>query len=101
MADLGTRAGVKLDQLGPESVWQSGPSFLSLRRDLWPVTRPNVKADFPSEEARDCPEILLSSASRVEREIPHTVVMSSVEEVMNYSNSLKTVKRILARLIMT
>ena len=36
-ADLGTRAGVTLADLGPSSLWQQGPVFLSTPRDQWPL----------------------------------------------------------------
>ena len=52
-ADLATRGLAKATELGPESFWQQGPFFLSLRRDLWPVNREFVKEELPDEEAKD------------------------------------------------
>ena len=53
-ADVGTRAGVKMNQLGPGSVWQHGPSFLKLPRAQWPEETNLVARDedFPGEEIR-------------------------------------------------
>ena len=62
VADLGTRSGVRVDQLGSDTVWQKGPSFLSLRRQSWPVTRPTQKYDVPDEEIRGEPQVYLSAA---------------------------------------
>ena len=36
-ADLGTRGTVSLADLGPGSLWQCGPSFLTSPRDQWPL----------------------------------------------------------------
>ena len=36
-ADLGTRGTVTLADLGPGSLWQCGPSFLTSPRDQWPL----------------------------------------------------------------
>ena len=38
-ADILTRGSAKLADIGPGSVWQSGPKFLSLPRSEWPVNR--------------------------------------------------------------
>ena len=52
-ADLATRGGVKLKDLGPGSFWQKGPSFLCSRRDLWPVNRDFISdAELPEDEIR-------------------------------------------------
>ena len=119
VADLGTRSGVKVDQLGSDTVWQKGPSFLSLRRELWPVTRPTQKYDVPDEEIRGEPQVYLSAAlkvklSRVVQSDPGlcyvikddldsqvSPLLENIMAVMNYSNCLDTVKRILARLFQT
>ena len=119
VADLGTRSGVKVEQLGSDTVWQKGPSFLSLRRELWPVTRPTQKYDVPDEEIRGEPQVYLSAAlkvklSRVVQSDPGlcyvirddldsqvSPLLENIMAVMNYSNCLDTVKRILARLFQT
>ena len=50
-ADIGTRMGVKLADLGPSSMWQRGPSFLLLPRERWPVSS-LVTGQTPREELR-------------------------------------------------
>ena len=52
VADIGTHAGAKASDLGPDSLWQRRRAFLSCRRDLWPVSRDFVKVDVPDEEVR-------------------------------------------------
>ena len=37
-ADLATRGGVKLEDIGEGSFCLKGPSFVCLRRNLWPVS---------------------------------------------------------------
>ena len=51
-ADLATRGGVKLKDIGPDSFWQKGPTFLCSRRDLLPVSRDFLPEDVPEEEIR-------------------------------------------------
>ena len=54
VADLATRGGVKLCDLGPDSLWQKGPDFLSCRRERWQVSRDfmKVNSDIPDQELR-------------------------------------------------
>ena len=51
-ADLATRGGIKLKDIGPNSFWQKGPTFLCCRRDLWPISRDFVSEEIPEEEIR-------------------------------------------------
>ena len=51
-ADLATRGGVKLADIGPDSFWQLGPYFLRCRRDLWPVSRDFIPVEVPEDEIR-------------------------------------------------
>ena len=53
-ADVGTRPGVKLSDLGPGSRWQGGPEFLKLPRSQWPLKK-KVSAKVPEEEVRKRP----------------------------------------------
>ena len=50
-ANIGTRMAVKLDELGPSSVWHRGPGFLLLPRGRWPVSA-LVAGEAPKEELR-------------------------------------------------
>ena len=58
-ADLATRGSVKVSDLGPDSFWQLGPSFLCLRRELWPISRDFIGNSVPEEELRG-KEVFLS-----------------------------------------
>ena len=51
VADLATRDGVKLSEIGSSSEWQTGPKFLLVPRDQWTVHRDFViinKEEFPT-----------------------------------------------------
>ena len=51
-ADIPTRGDSKLQDIGPNSLWQIGPQFLSLPRDQWPITREFIREPIPDEEKR-------------------------------------------------
>ena len=51
-ADLATRGNISALDLGPESYWQQGPSFLCSRRELWPVSRDFTRGYAPDDEVR-------------------------------------------------
>ena len=107
IADMATHPGVGLSDLGPDSPWMRGPSFLASRRDLWPVSREFVKTDVPDNELR-CKRTNLFAACRI---VCSTVNQSSVispklpdlwdaiNSTMNYSNSLNKVLNIISRLV--
>ena len=44
-ADIPTRGDSKLEYIGPNSIWQTGPQFLSLPRD-------SIREPIPDEEKR-------------------------------------------------
>ena len=50
-ADWGTRPGIRLEELGLGSTWQTGPSFLQNPRESWPLKN-SVQGDIPREELR-------------------------------------------------
>ena len=111
-ADVTTRGLAKVEDIGPGSFWQKGPSFLCSRRDIWPVTRDFVRKDLPDDEICSKPAFLycarawiLSSdaeistcpASKSDHPVPDLWV--AVERVSHYSNNFKKVVRILAMVI--
>ena len=114
-ADIGTRDGVKLCDLGPESVWQRGPSFLCLRRDLWPTTRDFISDDsIPKEEVRtkltfsDHLRANIGNLKLTHPKDPAFVNEDKTEgpqfwitlnEILEYSNSIEKVRNILALVI--
>ena len=103
VADIGTHGGSKAVDLGPNSLWQKGPAFLSCRRDLWPVTRDFVKTEIPDEEVRTKKTnvyaairvICCVTKANACFSVPN--VWDAVLKVMSYSNTFKKVLSILAR----
>ena len=107
-ADLGTRGTAKVTDLGPESFWYLGPTFVCSRRDHWPVTRDFIAEDVPDDEVRG--EVIskagflaclratfLSSAAAKFGSLPDLWV--AIQNIIQYSNSLDKVLRILARVM--
>ena len=51
-ADIATRGNTKIEDIGPGSFWQTGPSFLCSPRAEWPVTRDFIRVEIPDDEKR-------------------------------------------------
>ena len=101
-ADLATRGLARVGDLGPGSFWQQGPHFLSLRRELWPVSREFVNEQLPLEEVRTkkaviCALLRASVQKNPQSEFPD--LWRAVDRVLHYSNNIVKVKRILARVV--
>ena len=69
-SDISTRATLKVSEIGPGSFHQSGPSFLSLGRDSWPVTRDFSANDVPEDEVRVRDKTVFCAAARANF-LPH------------------------------
>ena len=56
-ADIGTRSGVRVDELTLGSLWQTGPAFLREAFETWPVTGDEVRraSAVPPEEIKKEP----------------------------------------------
>ena len=101
-ADLATRGLAKADELGPGSFWQQGPSFLSLRRELWPVSREFISDQLPQEEIRTRKAAIFAMLRTSVIEGPLSDfpdLWQAIQRVLNYSNNIVKVKNILARVI--
>ena len=60
-ADIATRGDTKLEDIGPLSFWQSGPSFLSTPRRFWPVSRDFCRVSVPDQEKRHPGAVIAAS----------------------------------------
>ena len=97
-SDLLTRGTAKLEDIALGSVWQTGPTFLSLPRMMWPVNRDCVsRSVIPEEELRSPKSYLRVAAVQVETDMPS--MFRSVEKVLQSNNSLESRKRVVARII--
>ena len=107
-ADIATRGNSSLEDLGPGSLWQTGPSFLCTPRDEWPVTRDFVRVEIPDEEKRHPSEVATAAfravvikQKKVESAPSHVfpVTHEVIGEVLEQNNSLESRKRVLALVI--
>ena len=105
-ADLATRGGVKLGDIGPSSFWQLGPTFLPWWRDLWPASRDFISEDVPEEEIRTRKSfsfhlrVIVTNVATATADVQSTVQLwTAVEKILQYSNDFEKVRRILARMI--
>ena len=99
-SDISTKQGCTLVDLGPDSKHQCGPNFLSLRRSDWPVTAHFELSDIPDEELKIRDKLVFTAAARMNFCHGNTHDANpwkAVEQILNYSNCLQKVKRILAR----
>ena len=99
-SDLSTKEGCSVHELGPDSLHQSGPTFLSWRRDLWPVLTHYEPSDIPDDELKVRDKFVFTAAARLN--FCHTNIHESnpwkaLEEILHYSNSFQKVKRKVAR----
>ena len=101
-ADLATRGVAKAVDLGPGSFWQQGPSFLCLRRELWPVGRKFISEKLPSDEIRTKKTVifaLLRTSAQANSSDHFPALWKAVDRILYYSNSIIKVRNILARVI--
>ena len=99
-SDMSTRATAKVCELGPGSLHQTGPEFLSSPRSSWPVTKDISPNLIPEDEYRVRDKFVFCAAARsnfcysgVHTKNP----WNAVEELLHYSDSINKVLRILAR----
>ena len=97
-ADLLTRGTASIQDIGPFSFHQKGPKFLSSPRESWPVTRSFVPVDIPEEEVRQ-KTFVAALKTKAFTDFFEIELVSAVEKIARYSNSLKKVHRILSRVI--
>ena len=95
-ADLATRTGGKLEEIGIDSDWQS-PKFLKLPRENWPFSRDFANCSPPPEEMRK--EFNTFSATLIKEE--NAKLWQVVEKVCNYYNDWNKVLSMLARILRT
>ena len=97
-SDMSTRAIAKVSELGPGSLHQTGPEFLSCPRSSWPVTKDISPNLIPEDEYRVRDKFVFCAAARsnfcysgVHTKNP----WNAVEELLHYSDSINKVIRIL------
>ena len=102
VADLLTRGEAKLEDIGPDSIWMRGPTFLSSRRGLWPVHRDFVRQSLPDEEVKNLRSLLRIAAVQIsggDENIDMPRVFSVIQDILKFNNCLESRKRVIARVI--
>ena len=103
LADMATRGGVSISQVQAGSNWQTGFQYLRGPREEWPISRKFVR--FVPEEEKRMKVFNLVNVVRVPKSVldqsePSTPgLLSRIENVLHYSDSLMKVRGILARLL--
>ena len=104
-ADIATRGSTKIEDIGPGSLWQTGPTFLSTPRDCWPVTREFVRVQLPDEELRHPKQMATAAYRAVVVKSDHSpsstlpVKHQVITQLLMQNNSLESRKRVLALVI--
>ena len=112
VADLCTRGTAKVEDVMPGSLWQSGPHFLVLGRDQWPVTRDFVRTDLPADETKAGVKLIAAclradvygtiaavSAKQAGRaDKVYGPAVERIEGILSYSNDFQSRIRVVARI---
>ena len=107
-ADIATRGNSSLEDIGPGSLWQTGPNFLCSPRDQWPVTRDFVRVEIPDEERRQPGQVATAAFRAVvvkQKKVftePSPVlpaVHQVLVDVLKQNNSLESRKRVFALIV--
>merc|ERR1712177_28830 len=61
IADIATRSETQVSTLGPNSIWQLGPDWLSKPKCDWPATRSFIKEELSDIECKNPIRILVST----------------------------------------
>ena len=92
IADIATRSETSLSMLGLESLWQTGPHWLSLPRMQWPASRYFAKEEIPDKECIIPIRILLLAAQNTSLRCP---ILVNVLNICNdYYDALRKVTKI-------
>ena len=90
-ADICTRRRAKAEDVGPDSEWQLGPSFLCTPRDQWPLSVPDDPRAVPEQEYRKV-KVQAVGDGQV-----HDRLSRMIENVLERCGSLRKAVGVLAR----
>ena len=116
VADLVTKGKAKIDDIKLGSLWQTGPSFFTLPRNAWPITRDFVRLEPPQEEVKPNFNFMatnlesVSSGTFAKAKISPcmdsiklsgrpAILFSLIEGILSYSNNFGSRVRVVARII--
>ena len=73
--------------LGPKSLYQTGPHWLSLPRMQWPASRLLSKEEFPDTECKNLIKTLLLAAQNTS--LRYSIVVNALKICNAYNNALR------------
>merc|ERR1712163_105962 len=94
IADIATRSETQVSTLGPNSIWQLGPAWLSKPSKDWSATRSFIKEELPDIECKNPIRILVSTNQIKAYRCPF--VINALKSCNDYYDALaKVTKNIL------
>merc|ERR1712121_294381 len=94
ITDIATRSETLVSTIGPNSIWQLGPNWLSQPRKNWPATRSFIKEELPDIECKNPIRILVSTSQLKNYRCPF--VINALKSSNDYYDALaKVTKNIL------
>merc|ERR1711867_145653 len=91
IADIATRSETLVSTIGPNSIWQLGPAWLSQPRKHWPVTRSFIKEELLDIECKNPIRILVSTSQVNNYRCPF--VINALKSCNDYYEALAKVTR--------
>ena len=110
IADMGTRDKVKWEEIGENSRWDRGYSFMETEREDWPISE-NVEGQIPDKElvkAVRASSVKINAISKrivlANKDDPEPVerplaLLSALKGILEYSNSILKVRGIFGRVL--
>ena len=89
IADIATRSETSLSMLGPDSLWQTGPTWLSLPRQPWRAFKSFAKDEFPDNECKNPIRILLLTTQNTS--LRCLIVVNALNTCNDYYDALRKV----------
>ena len=97
-ADISSRDSTLPDEVGENSIWQGGPSYLSLPREQWPFSRDFIDT-VPDSELRSPKAVFNAATVEPWKNLLAERLSSIVLLVMERSNCLAKTVHVAARLL--
>merc|ERR1712089_3068 len=91
IADIATRSETLVSTIGPNSIWQIGPTWLSQPRKNWPATRSFIKEELPDIECKNPIRILVSTSQFKNYRCPF--VINALKSCNDYYEALAKVTK--------
>ena len=91
IADICTRRESNLQQIGPDSAWQTGPNWLKEPNYNWPCNRDFTFKELPTEETKTPIRVVV--ATKVSKLSSASMVQFVLEEYWTFSEAAFSLAR--------